>query len=162
MSPMTSPIASASDKRTVRDNQPLEFMRRYRPPIESARPSGFRSRRKAIAGPAHGLYQPIIAVVVECLAQTPDMHVDRALLDVHIATPDPVEQLFTAIDPLGVRHEEFQQAILGRTERDGALADHDAMPGAIQSQLIDPDQLGFILAAAATQHRIHPCDQLTR
>src|ERR1700692_4299 len=124
--------------------------------------SGFRPRRKAIARPAHSLYQPILAVVIECFAQTPDMDIDGALLDVHIATPNAVEQLLATVDPLRVRHKKLQQPVLGRSDGDRTIPRHDAMPGTIERQVIYTDQLGFILAAAAPQHRIHSRYQLTR
>ena len=90
------------------------------------------------------------------------MNVDGALLDVHISTPDAIEQLLAAVHPFRVRHEKFQQAIFSRAQCDRALTHHDAMAGTIERQLVDANQLGFILATAAPQHCIHARNQLAR
>ena len=50
------------------------------------------------------------------LAQPLHVHVHRALLDEHVVAPDAIEQLRAAVHALGVRHQEVQQAELGRAE----------------------------------------------
>src|SRR5690606_40620598 len=50
------------------------------------------SRGKAVAGAAHRLDQRLV-VGPQGLAQPADVHVHGTLLDVHIATPDLVQQL---------------------------------------------------------------------
>ncbi len=49
--------------------------------------------RKPIARAAHRLHQALEVVRLERFAQTADVDVDGALLDIGIAAPDPVEQL---------------------------------------------------------------------
>src|SRR5690606_17268213 len=86
---------------------------------------------EAIAGPAHGLDETAIvrAFSLQSLAQTADMHVDRALLDIHIATPDMIEQLPARVGAFAMGHEEFQQPELGRPHVDGGLAYENAVAG---------------------------------
>src|SRR5690606_41771152 len=54
--------------------------------------------REAVAGAAHRLHHAVEAGRLQGLAQAPDVHVDRALLDIDAATPDVVEQLGAAVD----------------------------------------------------------------
>ena len=56
---------------------------------ESPRPSCMQ----AVAGAAHGFNQAVVLRDFERLAQTPDMHVNRAFFDKHMVAPHLVEQL---------------------------------------------------------------------
>src|SRR5439155_23942840 len=69
-----------------------------------------RARGGAIPRAANRLHEAIVPEILERLAQAADVHVDRALLDVHVPAPDAIEQLIAGIDALGVRHEEFEHA----------------------------------------------------
>ena len=160
----SSPAPAASARRALRKPTRPEFESIVRRRALGRRGcQASRPRRKAIARTAHGLYQPVVAEVLERLAQPSDVHVDGTLLDVHIAAPDAVEQLLAAVDALRVRHEELEQPVLGRTERHGAFADHDAVPGAIQRRAHRSARVSVSsVAAAAAQHRIDARDQLAR
>src|SRR5438874_5859250 len=52
---------------------------------------------EAITDAAHRLEKVLVARGLERLAEPPDMHVDRALLDVDVVAPDLVEQLRAAV-----------------------------------------------------------------
>ena len=53
---------------------------------------------EAVPRAAHRVDQAVVAGRLERLAQAPDVHVDRALLDEHVVAPDMVEQLRAGID----------------------------------------------------------------
>src|SRR4051812_49925709 len=74
-----------------------------------------RQRRESIAAAAYRLHQPIMAAALERHAQTPDMHVDRALLHEDMVAPHLVEQLRAAVNAFRMRHEKMQQAKFRRT-----------------------------------------------
>src|SRR5262249_36945075 len=73
-------------------------------------PTGGRSRAlheaivERIAGAAHGTNRIGGAAAVERLAQASDMDVDGALVDIDVAAPHPVEQLFAREHPTGILH----------------------------------------------------------
>ena len=53
------------------------------------------------------------------------MHIDGALVDIDIRTPNPVEQLFARENPARALHQELKQAIFGRPQVDRpAVARH--------------------------------------
>src|SRR3546814_793230 len=90
--------------------------------------------REAVTRPAYGLHQRIDAVGFQRLAQAPDVHIDRTLLDIHIATPYVVEQLRARVHALGMGHEKMQQAVFGWPDLDRVLAREYAMRGDIDPQ----------------------------
>src|SRR4029453_13366727 len=73
-----------------------------------------------ISRAAHGADRVLLAAGIEQFAQTADMDVDGALVDIDVAAPDAVEQLLAAEDAAGMLQEKLQQAILGRAEIDRA------------------------------------------
>ena len=66
--------------------------------------------RQPVAGAPHGLDQAIVPGRFERRAQTADMYVNRAVFDKYMVTPNLIEQLCSGIHPLGMGHEEMQQA----------------------------------------------------
>src|SRR5690554_1513683 len=54
---------------------------------------------QGVTGAAHGAKGVVAAMAAQRLAQPADMYVDGAGLDMDVAAPDPVEQLFTAQHP---------------------------------------------------------------
>src|SRR5215212_10033124 len=62
------------------------------------------ARGEPVAGTAYRLNEAIVPESFQRFAQAADMHVDGALLDVHVAAPDTVEQLVTGVNPLRVSH----------------------------------------------------------
>src|SRR4029450_7495129 len=79
-----------------------------------------------VAGATHGSNRIRFVAAVERLAQSADMHVHRALVDIDLAAPYPVEQLFAREDAAGPLHQEFEQTVFGRAEIDGAAGARDA------------------------------------
>src|SRR4051794_31699497 len=73
---------------------------------------------EGISGASHGADRILLAGGIEQFSQASDMNVHRALVDVDVAAPDAVEQLLAAEYAARVLQEEFQQAILGRSEVD--------------------------------------------
>src|SRR5688572_911600 len=65
---------------------------------------------EAVAGAAHRVDEAVVAGGLERLAQAPDVHVDRALLDEHVVAPHVIEELRAGVDALWVGHQEVQQA----------------------------------------------------
>src|SRR3954451_24662442 len=89
----------------------------------------FRLRKpviQRIAGAAHGANRVLLAVRVEQFAQAADMHVDGALVDIDVASPDAVEQLLAAEHPAGTLEEELQQAVFGGSQIDRPAGARDA------------------------------------
>src|SRR5882762_9646234 len=53
---------------------------------------------------------------VERLAQTSDVDIDRAFVDIHIATPDAIQQLLARENASRILHQEFEQAEFRRPQ----------------------------------------------
>ena len=77
---------------------------------------------EGIAGAAHGADRILFAGVRQGLAQPPDMHVDRALVDFRRKPPDAVEQLRAREHAAGLLHQMFEQAKFGRPQMHVARA----------------------------------------
>src|SRR6476619_5688627 len=73
-----------------------------------------------VAGAADGADRILLAAGVEQLAQAADMDVDGALVDIDVAAPDAVEQLFARKHAAGTFHQELEQPVFSWTEIDGA------------------------------------------
>src|SRR5688572_9457012 len=97
----------------------------------------------------------------ECFAEPANVHVDRALLDVDVATPDPVQQLRAAVDAIRMAHEKLEQAVLRGTERDLGAPDADLVASRIELQgsCVHDLALGDL---ATTQGCADPRQQLAR
>src|SRR5215469_15584297 len=98
-------------------------------------------RREPVPRAAHGLNEPIVPEFLECFPQSADVYVDRALLDVDIPAPDAIEQLLARIDAFGMRHEELEHTVLGRTERDRVLAGKHTVARRIERKAAELDAL---------------------
>src|SRR5690606_6195183 len=75
-----------------------------------------RRSAERVARAAHRAHRILAAMGAERLPEPPDMHVDRARVDVDVAAPDTIEQLFPAPDSPGFLHQRRQQPELGRPE----------------------------------------------
>src|SRR5436305_3440619 len=64
---------------------------------------------EGVARAAHGADGINLVVAVERLAQAPDMHVDRALINIDVRAPHPVEQLLAREDAAWPLHQELEQ-----------------------------------------------------
>src|SRR6516165_4418776 len=73
-----------------------------------------------IAGTAHRADRINTVTTIERFAQTADVHVDSTFIDINVAAPYSVEQLFARKHPARALHQEFQQAEFGRPEVHGA------------------------------------------
>src|SRR5215472_17721850 len=94
---------------------------------------GSASRRLAeavvqrIAGAADGADRIGGVAAIERLAQTADMDVHRALVDIDVAAPNAIEQLLAGKYPSGPLHEKFQKPEFGLTEIDRPARARDAL-----------------------------------
>src|SRR6202022_4038733 len=120
------------------------------------------SCRESIARSSNRLYEAIVPEFFERLAQTSNVHVDGALFHVDVATPDPVKELITGVNPLGVCHEELEHAVLSGAQRYGPVGHHHSMTRLVERQAFELDQLVGAVAGCPTQHSIDPGQQLTR
>ena len=114
------------------------------------RPSG-RLAEEAVAHTAHGLDQSFVTARGEHLPHSANVDVHGALLDENMVPPDFVEKLGAAVDPIGVSHEEMQQAKLGGLEIDFLAVAGDPVRGRVKSQAGDLDDL---VASRGARRRI--------
>ena len=63
-------------------------------------------RRKAVAASAYCLNHTVVPCLLQNCTQAANMDIDRSFLDKNMVAPHLIEQLSTAIYPLGVRHEK--------------------------------------------------------
>src|SRR5690349_17310522 len=152
--PAVAPTTNAASRRTATYTKAVvpEFMTSL---LEG-------TRREAIAGAAHRLDQPVVAGLFQRLAEPPDVDIDRALFDVHIAAPDAIEQLFARVHALGMGHEEREHAVLGGAEHHGALACADALAALVEQQPFDLDAFRIFGGRGAPEHGIDARQQLAR
>src|SRR5215217_4444592 len=73
---------------------------------------------ECVADGTDGAQQIPAAILVERLAQPPDVHVDRAHLDLGFVSPEAVEQLLARKHSCGIFQKMAQQAKFGRPEMD--------------------------------------------
>ena len=88
---------------------------------------------------------------IERLAQAPDMHVDRALVDIDVAAPDAVEQLLAGKHPPRPLHQIFEEAELGRAQIDRLAGARDALLLAIEFEVADRQHQGNAFRTGAPQ-----------
>src|SRR5690606_36503754 len=115
-----------------------------------------------VAGAAHSADDVGHAAIVDRLAQPPDMHIDRALVDIDRLAPDIVEQVGAREDAAGMPHHKFKQAEFGRPQPDLVLAAIDAVGFAVEHDLADLENAGQNLGLGAAQERAHAGDQFGR
>ena len=84
------------------------------------------------------------------------MHVDGALVDIDVAAPDAVEQLFAAEHAARMLEEEFEQAIFGRAEIDRTARTRNAALVAIEFDVAIGQHGGEPFGAGTAQQRLHP------
>src|SRR5262249_46008521 len=97
------------------------------------------------------------------LAQAPDVHIDGTRLDVHVLTPDQVQQLQAVVYPVRVANEELQQLELAQGEVGRLALDEHLVGVEVHAQpaaLEDLVRLGHVLTMGAAQHRAHARDHL--
>src|SRR6267378_1982047 len=69
-----------------------------------------------IAGAADGADRVDGTPTVERLAQTSDVDIDRAFVDIHIAAPDAIQELLAGENASRILHQEFKQAEFRRPQ----------------------------------------------
>jgi hypothetical protein len=78
----------------------------------------------------------------QCFAQTPNMDIYGAFLDIHVSSPYEIKQLCTRINALLVSQKEMQQFELRRADGDRLLVREHAMLDQIHFEsTIDADRL---------------------
>ena len=73
-----------------------------------------------------------------------------------------VQQLAARIDALRMQHEEAEQAIFGRADRNHLVAREDAVRGGIQTQATEVDRITVRVRLGAAEHGLDPGHQLPR
>ena len=88
--------------------------------VNAAQCRSVRSRhREPVAAAAHRLDQRVLADRLERLPQSPDVDVDRALLDVRVVAPHLVEELRPRMNALRPREQKPKQPEFRGAERNG-------------------------------------------
>src|SRR6202040_2906690 len=77
---------------------------------------------EGITGAAHGADRVRGPPTIQTLTQASDVHVHGAFVDVDVAAPDAIEQLFARKHAARALHQKFEQAELGGAERNLASA----------------------------------------
>jgi len=94
-------------------------------------------RRESIACASNCLYVVLYAEFSQRLAQSAHVNVNRPLLNVNIRAPDPVKQLISTIDAVGMCHEVLQQPILSWAQVNFLAANGDSVCGRINDNIAD-------------------------
>src|ERR1700757_49238 len=87
------------------------------------------------------------------------MDVDRALVDIDVAAPHTVEQLFAGKYPPRPLHEKFEEAKLGGTQIDGPAGARDALFFAIELEIADHQHHRNAFGTGTPQERSDPRQQ---
>src|ERR1700681_2685483 len=88
------------------------------------------------------------------------MHIDRALVDIDIASPHPVEQLGAAEHAAGALHEELEQPELSWTEMHLAAVPRHPMRFPIELDIAHAEDRGDALGVGTPQDGPDPRHQL--
>jgi len=118
--------------------------------------------RATVARPAHCLDQAVARKGLERLAEPADVDVHRALLDIDVSAPDPIQHLAPRVHALGVLHEELQQTILGWPERHCLVACRHPMARGIERQATRLDRSAAARRRRPPQHGVDPRQQFAR
>src|SRR5262249_35088915 len=94
------------------------------------------------AGAAHWADRVGSPPAIQTLAQSPDVYVDGALVDIDVAAPDAVEQLLAREHAAGALHQKFEQTELGGSEWDFAAAARDPLLFAIELDVAGGQNFG--------------------
>src|SRR3970040_871519 len=119
--------------------------------MPSGKAKSARIRREPIAGAADRANQLVVAERRQRFAETANVHVDRALLDIDVAAPDAVEELRAAVNAIGMQHDKLEQAKFGRTEHHFRLAHFDFVARGIEAELPALDY--FVLSGGGAAGR---------
>src|SRR5271165_309353 len=71
-----------------------------------------------VARAAHGANRVDLGIPIERPAQSADMDVNGALVDIDVTPPHAIEQLLAREHTTGPLHQIFEQPVFGRTELD--------------------------------------------
>src|SRR5687768_12697786 len=104
-----------------------------------------------VTSAAHGANWVGGIAAVERLAQTADMDVYSALVDINLVPPHTIEQLLARKNTAGPLHEKFEQAVLGRPKIHRAAAAGDALLLAIDLQVAEAQHVGDPFGKRAAQ-----------
>src|SRR4029077_13585040 len=91
-----------------------------------------RLATESIAHSANGLDQTFVTARADLMPHSADVDVHGALFHKNVVSPDFVEKLGAAVDPVGMSHEEMQQAKLGSLEIDFLTVAGNPVRGRIQ------------------------------
>ncbi len=90
------------------------------------------------------------------------MHIHSAILYKYMISPYLIEQLRTAVYPLGVSHQKMQQPEFGRTQHYFIAVGGYAMSSRVEVQSADLDHIVGCFGRAPPQHRLDSREHLTR
>ena len=113
-----------------------------------------RERRKPVARSAHGANELVLTERRERDAKPADVDIDRALFDIDVTAPHAIEKLRAAVNAIGMQHEELEEPIFGRPERDLGFAYGDLMASRIELEPADFDGLAVVAMIEATERSI--------
>ena len=106
---------------------------------------------------AHGSDRVTMCPCLERFSQTAHMYIDRAAINIDIAAPDAVEQLFTAPHPAWALHECGQKPELGRPKAQLFTLAIDAMLGQIDHDIVIVEPLTHCCGTHAAQLGAQAC-----
>jgi GcrA cell cycle regulator len=115
---------------------------------------------EGVAGAAHGADRIPFAPPRQGFAQSSDVNVYRALIDLRRLPPHAVEQLRAREHPARLFEQVFEQPELGRTKVDVARAPPNAPRLSIQVEVSGKEALSDPLRSAAPKQRAHARHQL--
>src|SRR5690606_8736050 len=94
------------------------------------------------------------------LSQSPDVNIDRTLVDVGIATPDAVEKLLPRQHTSRALHHELEQPKLSRPEPHLSVAARYAMRGAVELDFSGSEDVSNALGCRSAKDSFYPRHQL--
>src|SRR6056297_4208114 len=111
---------------------------------------------QSIPRTAHGTQGIAAAVFAERFAQAADVDIDGAGVDIDVAPPDPIKQLFAAPDPAGLFHEGRQQAEFGGSELEILAVAGDAVGFGVEHDILVFQTFAHGAGPGAAQLGAHP------
>src|SRR5262245_18738342 len=88
------------------------------------------------------------------------MHIDGALIDIHVAAPHAVKQLRPAEHPTWTLHEKFEQAKLGGPEMHLPAVPRHSIRFPVELDVAAAEHRSNALWTGASQDGAHPCHEL--
>ncbi len=105
---------------------------------------------ETVTGSTHSLDEAIMIVQCQRFAKATNMDIYSTLFNIHVSTPDMIQQLAASVDTLLMSQEKFQSPVFSGAHLHRSIADGDAMANGVQTQFADHNGFSVLMIVGTT------------